>query len=414
MEYVRAVGRGFFPLDEELGLLPGVLTPHGHECLVRLAGWVPFEKAAEMFGDFMGIDVSKGLSQRYAEAAGAEYEQMQAEAVAQLEQEVPTVEQSAERLQVSADGAMVPLLHGVWAEVKTLVIGAVNAKAGKEGEQIVQTSHLSYFSRKASAEQFQRLALVEMYRRGVEKAREVAAIMDGAEWLQGFTDYHCPQATRILDFPHAAEHLNQIGEYLHGEHTPESHAWLSERLHRLKHAGPNELLAEFEGLQTQHPEVPAIVGNVAYLLKRKSQLQYPTFQAQGWPIGSGIVESGNKVVVEARLKGAGMHWHETHVNPMLTLRNILCSDRWKEEWPQIEARLRQQTRLRRQKLHRSRCPATPTPAVTPTVPRLDERVAQSLQRRLAQPAEPRQPQPNPWRNFKFGKNLYQPSQHPKN
>jgi len=45
----------------------------------------------------------------------------------------------------------------------------------------------------------------------------------------------------------------------------------------------------------------AIAGNLVYLEKRKDQLQYPQFQTQGWPIGSGIVESGNKLVVEARL-----------------------------------------------------------------------------------------------------------------
>jgi hypothetical protein len=32
-------------------------------------------------------------------------------------------------------------------------------------------------------------------------------------------------------------------------------------------------------------------------------------------------------VVEARLKGSGMHWAEGHVNPMLALRNVICSDR---------------------------------------------------------------------------------------
>jgi len=44
-------------------------------------------------------------------------------------------------------------------------------------------------------------------------------------------------------------------------------------------------------------------------------LQYPHFLQTGWPIGSGIVESANKLVVEARLKGSGMHWHPSHVNP---------------------------------------------------------------------------------------------------
>ena len=28
-------------------------------------------------------------------------------------------------------------------------------------------------------------------------------------------------------------------------------------------------------------------------------------------------------MVEARLKGAGMHWRRTHVDPMLALRNLL-------------------------------------------------------------------------------------------
>ena len=38
-------------------------------------------------------------------------------------------------------------------------------------------------------------------------------------------DYHCPWAMRILDFAHAAEHINQVGEFLHGEHTDESKTW---------------------------------------------------------------------------------------------------------------------------------------------------------------------------------------------
>src|SRR4030042_6499241 len=59
---VHSVGKGFFPLDEELALLPGVLTPHGHECLVRLAGWMPFEKATELLTDFMGIRVGEIVS----------------------------------------------------------------------------------------------------------------------------------------------------------------------------------------------------------------------------------------------------------------------------------------------------------------------------------------------------------------
>jgi len=413
MVFVRSVGKGFFPLDEELELLPGVLTPHGHECLVRLSSWMPFEKAAELLEDFMGIRVSKGVSRRYTQAAGAAYEQMQNEEAEWLEKEMPIAEKGTDKIQISADGAMVPLLHGVWAEVKTLVIGEVQPAVEEKVEKVVHTRNLSYFSRKVNAQEFQRLALVEMHRRGVENAQEVAAIMDGADWEQGFTDYHCPRAIRILDFPHAAGHVNGIGEFLHGEHTPENQAWLSERLQRLKHEGPDELLLEFQELQQQHPGSQAISGNLAYLQKRKEQMQYPLFQAQGWPIGSGIVESGNKLVVEARLKGSGMHWAEEHVNPMLALRNIICSDRWKEEWPKIETRLRQQTRQRRCRLHRARV-AIPQATPPRRSPVIDAKLVHALSKQIELQNLPEKPKNNPWRNFKHGKALYQRSNPPKN
>lgn len=398
-------GRGFFPLDEELQLVPGKLTPREHERLVRLAGWIPsFEKAVEVFEDFLGIAVGKVTSQRYTEEAGAAYEQLQKEEVEYLERHMPPAYCGAEKIQISADGAMVPLLHGVWAEVRTLVIGEVQPAVEERGEMVVHTRNLSYFSRKVNAQEFGRLALVEMQRRGVENAKQVAAVMDGAEWEQNFVDFHCPQAIRILDFPHAAEHVNEIGEFLHGEHTPENQAWLKERLQRLKHKGPDKLLIEFEKVQRKYPEAQIISGNLAYLKKRKTQMQYPFFQAQGWPISSGMVESGNKLVVHARLKGAGMHWAAEHVNPILALRNILCSDRWQQDWPKIEARLRKQTSQRRRTLHHVHHPAPPTSVLARA---LQGDFGKNLPEQPVQ--QPQPPKKNPWRYFKHGKALYQPS-----
>src|SRR5215831_15538314 len=36
--------------------------------------------------------------------------------------------------------------------------------------------------------------------------------------------------------------------------------------------------------------------------------------------------------MQARLKGAGMHWQRANVNPMLALRTAVCNDRWAEAW----------------------------------------------------------------------------------
>jgi hypothetical protein len=400
MGFVQGVDKVFFPLDEELKLLPGELTPHGHENLVRLCGWMPFEKAAEMFAALQEIEISPALSRRYSEQAGAAYVELQTEEVERLEREMPEASQGGEKLQMSADGAMVPLLHGAWEEVRTLVIGEVQPAVQEGNEWVVHTRNLSYFSRKMNAQEFTRLALVETQRRGIESAKQVAALMDGSDWLQGFTDHHRPDAVRILDFPHAGDHISLVGEYLFGEGTPQAKEWITQRLHRLKHEGLGELLAEFHQLQEQHPEESAISGNLTYLEKRQAQMQYPFFQAQGWPIGSGIVESGNKLVVEARLKGSGMHWADKNVNPMLAIRNILCSDRWKQEWPRIENRLRQQAIQRRRNLHQSRI--DPKKLIPPKL------------FRPLQPDSSKPPKENPWKKFKYGRNLYRHSDPPNN
>jgi hypothetical protein len=103
MEFVQIVGKGFFPLDEELELLPGNLTPHGHECLVRLASWMPFAEAAKLFEAFMSIPISKSLSRRYTEEAGAAYVELQTEEAECIERELPAAATGVDKLQISAD-----------------------------------------------------------------------------------------------------------------------------------------------------------------------------------------------------------------------------------------------------------------------------------------------------------------------
>jgi hypothetical protein len=61
----------------------------GHEQLVRLAGWMPFERAKELFAEFTRIEVSSALSRRYTEKAGEVYVELQTEEMERLEREKP-------------------------------------------------------------------------------------------------------------------------------------------------------------------------------------------------------------------------------------------------------------------------------------------------------------------------------------
>lgn len=371
MPCALAVRRAFFPLDEELQLVPGHLTPSLQESLVRLSTWMPFERAATEFHWFTRVTVTEPLTRRLTEGAGAAYVEFQTAEVERLEAQSPEPPEGPGLQLLSVDGAMVPLVHGEWGEVKTLVVGTVQPPVLEKGESVVHSTALSYFSRLTDAEQFGRLATVETYRRGVERAGRVCAVTDGAVWEQGFIDLHRPDAVRILDFPHATEYLTQAGQVVHGEATPELKTWLADTAQELKHGSPDIVL---QRLRAMHQEVitqratPAalIQDSLEYLEKRRAHIEYARFQAAGYPIGSGAVESGNKVVVEARLKGAGMHWAREHVDPLLALRNIACSDRWAEAWPQIATQVRQQdraARLDRQRKRRAHKEfSSPTPA----------------------------------------------------
>ena len=313
-------------------MLPGQLTPLLQDHLAHLGCWMPFAHAAQMLTHFTHVTVSESTAQRHTEAIGLAYEAVQLAEVERIEHDWPAVPSGSDKLVLSVDGAFVPVLHGEWAEVKTLVVGEVAAPTIVDGKTVVSTHRHSSFSRVAEAELFQRLTLGELYRRRVETADQIATVNDGAEWIQGFIDFHCPDATRILDFPHAAQRICQIGEAVLGSDHAGLPAWQTRQLHSLKHDGPAGVLDSLRTCAAEQLTVPLVEENLAYLEKRVAQMQYPTFQAEGWPIGSGMVESANKVVVEARLKGAGMHWSRLSVNPLLALRNAVCNDRWAEAW----------------------------------------------------------------------------------
>jgi len=438
------VGPSFFPLDEELQLLPGNLTPHLHEQLVRTGVWIPsFARAVELWASFTGAQVSEATARRCTEEAGAQGVRLQEQAVQELlASKGPAEGVGAQKQFLSADGANVPLVGGNWTEVKTLVIGEVQPAFERHGEQVVEVSKLTYFSRHAEAEEFRRAALVETHRRGVATAGQVGAVTDGSEWLQGLVDYHRRDALRILDFPHAGEHIAAIGREVYGEESPVLPSWLSTQLHTLKHDGPSPVLDDLERLLVSHPgpwahsppptdaDPDSPTTHLAYLQKRADHMQYPAYQAAGWPIGDGATESANKLVVEERLKGSGMHWALRHVNPMLALRNVVCNDRWDETWPQIAAALRQVAWQRHQARRKARAEcSSPPPTAVPTArpspnpgpTALASNPSREPVRSQSQPTpdpphehEPHRPAANhPWRHSPIGRARFQSSLHPK-
>src|SRR5437868_392014 len=108
-------GRAFSPLDEELELGSGTLSPRLLESVVRLGTWMPFERVPAALAFFTGVPSSIETARRLTEAAGAALVAAETAAVERLERELPPVPEGPALQQLSVDGAMVPLVGGTWS-----------------------------------------------------------------------------------------------------------------------------------------------------------------------------------------------------------------------------------------------------------------------------------------------------------
>ncbi|MGI8967548.1 MAG: hypothetical protein ACR2GA_00380 [Chloroflexota bacterium] len=203
---------------------------------------------------------------------------------------------------------------------------------------------------------------------------------------------------------HAAEYLSNAAHAVWGEGALPVTAWLDQQLHELNHGDPASVLAALVDLPATTDQARTTRGQViAYLTKRRAQLAYADFRNKGYPVGDGIVERANKLVVEQRLKGAGMHWQRANVNPMVALRACTCSDQWATGWGQLTTELRRAEQERRRQRHADRR-AAKTPSVeetrTPEASEPEEPPTQSVRPQREKTMVDGRPTANhPWRRF---------------
>ncbi len=77
---------------------------------------------------------------------------------------------------------------------------------------------------------------------------------------------------------------------------------------------------------------------ITYFRNHAHQMNYAEAIAQHLPIGSGVTEAGGKIIVKARLGGAGMKWKEVGAAVVLSLRTLSYT---KGRWPQFWAKINQ-------------------------------------------------------------------------
>ncbi len=177
---------------------------------------------------------------------------------------------------------------------------------------------------------------------GMDGAQRWVAISDGGAGIEAWLRENFPRvAAVILDFYHVAEYLSEWAKVLHpdeAEARDVAKAWC----HRLKHEGGEVVLADLKGIdvssrsgivQEAHRVVRVYFGNQVH------RMDYPSYQAKGWLIGSGPVEAACKQVVGQRMKGSGMRWGEAGADAVCHLRALFRSEKtqWDAYWTSLAA-----------------------------------------------------------------------------
>ena len=182
---------------------------------------------------------------------------------------------------------------------------------------------------------------LEAVRQGVRTAVRVVWLSDGGRGLWSVFQrlFQAVGVTAILDFYHAAQNLYKgASAWLDGR-TRACQQWFADLRHRLRHGHEQHVLAELAALlEATHLSESArqtLTNVYTYLKTHEDHIHYEHFKAAGLPIGSGLVESACKWLIQQRFKGVGMRWSEAGFNHLLHLRLAWVNQRFDSFFPDV-------------------------------------------------------------------------------
>jgi hypothetical protein len=332
---VRSVERAFFPLDEGLEVLDGWSPWVVEQSLWMSQAVCSYREAIEGMERLAGIPVSKSTLHRWVDKYGGKLaEQRQKEGKELWEsglkgEMTEPREPEVEELGIGLDGMMV-FVEGEWHEVKVGTTFTFGPSRGGE----VQARGISYTAWYGEVEDFRQQMWGHVYHHGLGEGTKAIVMGDAASWIDGFAEVYCPERVRIVDWYHALEKVWAVGREAFGE---EAKGWVKGVEKKLWEGEIEEVVSgceeALEGLEDPPGEVRRVPD---YFRTRKEQMDYPSFRAAGYPIGSGVVESGCKGI-GWRCKGRGQRWKGKGLRAILALKTAGMGGRreWHYAWDEI-------------------------------------------------------------------------------
>ena len=324
---------GYHPWDAEAGLNERSFSPAVKALAVECCARLPHREVAELLGRVAGLSLEESSQQEIVGEVGTRLRAAEAAAIERCfdprETDAPVADApvAGARLYVGIDAAKAHI-DGSWHDVKCAVLypGEPPPPGGPPGGRDPirpwdRAGPKRYVARQEEVAAFGPRTYVAALAAGLEHAREVVVLGDGADWIWNLAAEHFHGATEILDYYHAAAYLWKLVPVLYGEDSPQGQRWAEERCRDLQAHGPQALL---RALRRRKPRSEAareaLRLALGYFGTHRRRMDYPGFRKRGLMIGSGPVEAACKVLVGQRLKGAGMRWSAPGADCMLASR----------------------------------------------------------------------------------------------
>jgi hypothetical protein len=330
--------QGHYPADAALGLEGGYTPALAKLLCLEGADETTYLKAERHLEQTGGIHVSARQIQRVVQRVGR---------AAQAWQERPAQPGfcDAPILYASGDGTGVPMrseeLAGRrgkqadgTAKTRQVYLGCVftQHRVDENGHPVRDWESTTYVSSFKPIDEFGPCLRREAIRRGMGSAGQVVLLVDGASGLEIMGRKNFKDSVQIVDFFHAMEHAGRVLAALIGKDHPDYPTRQRRWAKRLLKDQVEGLIQQTRQECAGKPPSAAVEKELGYFVRNARRMQYGTFRAKGYFIGSGVVEAGCKTVIGARCKQSGMFWSEPGAENILALRCIHSSRRLDEFW----------------------------------------------------------------------------------
>ena len=309
---------GEAPLDKALGVVDGFLTPAVQEMVAWADVELPYGRAEGFLRRTLGLTLRKGTYEAVAYSLGATIE------AKPLELPPGMADRPIQDFYITMDGVKARTTEGF----KEPKLGAVfHACRGEDGapERVATWYTAGLEEPEAFGERLWKLAVA----RGLDRARRVVVVGDGAPWIWGIAQFHFPQAVQIVDWYHAVEHLWELARLLWGPESLEARTWVEQREAELHDGRVDAVLRALRRLKVRGPaRRDAVRKDIGYFTTNRARMRYDLFRKAGHFIGSGVAEAGCKRLVTQRFKLSGMRWSRHGLLRLLHLRLCIYNDDW--------------------------------------------------------------------------------------